>query len=498
MKKLIQIMILLGLCMFATVACSQTSEEKQIETDKQETEHDTEYDTERYQAYIGVLSNLIEKQQWPDGTDALEDSMFGSIYENRFAICDVDKDGGEELLVEITSVSMAGMQTKIFDYDEDLKQVVEQGSCLPGSIFYENGIVYVDALHNQTQGSTIWPFSLFQYDSKKDEFEYVGGAYCEDGDEVIYYISDSDYNQKTTTEEEYETWLNSYLENADEIYIPYETIWNDNVDLLRYYAEAEDAVRGINLVSEVEVLGYDVTGDGKNDSIYIHCEERDEYMPEYGHHWTISVNDEIAYELKIEGIVMLEVRLYQVDKSRSYFAIKPHYIANGDIEDFGLYQMEKGQMKEVCNFYRNLINPENVFHYGAQLQILSKDKLKLSCTNQFNATGHISWEMEFEYKSEGWIQSETEFEPYLYDGRKMTANQEFAVYETTACDKEAFTVMKGEVVTIDKISIKDGVVCFQITNETGKSGWFPDPKEAFYEMNGEWIEGYFEEAVFAG
>ena len=91
------------------------------------------------------------------------------------------------------------------------------------------------------------------------------------------------------------------------------------------------------------------------------------------------------------------------------------------------------------------------------------------------------------------------YESYALDKKDgMTANQDFVVYKTTACKEEAFTVTKGQVVTIDKIYIKDELICFKVTNAEGKEGWLPDPEESFTEMNGEWLEGYFEEAMFAG
>ena len=112
-------------------------------------------------------------------------------------------------------------------------------------------------------------------------------------------------------------------------------------------------------------------------------------------------------------------------------------------------------------------------------------------------------DMEYEYKDDKWILSENEH-PFVHellaedkrDG--MTANQDFIVYKSITCDEEAFTVTKGQVVTIDKIYIKDGFICFKVTSAEGKEGWLPDPEESFTEMNGEWLEGYFEEAMFAG
>ncbi len=518
MKKIIQITLLVGFCIFTTVACTQNQMVKQaVEVNEQEGES-TQVEAERYQAYIEVLSDIIEKQHWPDGSDVLEDPMFGGMYEDRFAICDVDKDDNEELLVEITTASMAGMRTRVFDYDRNSKQVIEQWTSLPGCTYYENGVVYVEHLHNQTFGVTIRPFSLFQYVSGQDTFEYVGEAYCQDregsvdafpdaedldGDGVIYYISDSNHEEKSATREEYDAWLNSYLNGADEIYVPYENLFIDNVDLFQHYIETRGAVRGINVVPEKKILEYDITGDGKNDSIYIHCEEPNEYDYGYGYQWSVFINDKMAYEIKDDWGIKPEVRLYQVNEKRNYISIEQHQVNNGDISDYVLYQIEKEQLKRVCDFFCNNISPSHVFHYGAQLQTMTKDKIKLLCSNQFNATAHMQWEMEFEYKDNKWILSSTEYQvvydSYLDDKKDgMTANQQFIVYMTTACDEEAFSVKKGEVVMIDKVSIKNGKVCFRVTNTEGNEGWLLDPEDSSLKINDEWLYGYFEEALFAG
>ena len=251
-------------------------------------EETPQIDIERYQAYITVLSNIIENNQWPDGTAVLGDTFFGPISDNRFAICDVDQDENEELLVEITNTDMAGMIEIVFDYDAKTNQVIEQWTTWPG---------------------------------------------------VIYYISDSNHEDKSATKEEYDAWLNSYLGEAEKLYIPYESLSFDNIDLLQQLVDTKGAIRSINLVLEETILEYDITGDGEEDAILIHCEERDEYSDwgDFGYRWSVSINGRNAYEIQNVGSVMLEARLYQVNDKRSYISIKQHEQNNNDISNYALY-----------------------------------------------------------------------------------------------------------------------------------------------------------------
>ena len=526
MNKRILTLLLTTLCLLTATGCTQTKETKVEETNKKEpetvkeVEETPQIDIERYQAYITVLENIIENNQWPNGNAVLGDTFFGPISDNQFAICDVDQDEKEELLVRITNTDMAGMIEIVFEYDAATNQVIEQWTTWPGVIYYNNGITHIEASHNHTEGEAIWPFTLCQYNAQKDTFEYVGGAYCQDrewtfgtfpdaedldGDGVIYYISDSNNEDKSATKEEYDAWLNSYLGDAKKLYIPYERLSFDNIELLQQLVDTKGAIKSINLVLEETILEYDITGDGEEDAILIHCEERDEYSDwgDFGYRWSVSINGRNAYEIQNVGSVMLEARLYQINDKRSYLSIKQHEQNNNDISNYALYRASENQLEEVCNFYDDILDSSHNFHYGAQLLAMKKDSFKLRCSNQFNATASMVWDMEYEYKDDKWILSKNEH-PFVHellaedkrDG--MTANQDFIVYKSITCDEEAFTVTKGQVVTIDKIYIKDGFICFKVTNAEGKEGWLPDPEESFTEMNGEWLNGYFEEAMFAG
>lgn len=62
------------------------------------------------------------------------------------------------------------------------------------------------------------------------------------------------------------------------MYVPWESMQMENVDLLRNLVETEGAIRGINLVLEETILEYDITSDGEKDAILITCEEAEEYI----------------------------------------------------------------------------------------------------------------------------------------------------------------------------------------------------------------------------
>lgn len=270
---------------------------------------------------------------------------------------------------------------------------------------------------------------------------------------------------------------------------------------------ANDTIEPILLSSDVMYTEYDVTGDGKKDEFQIICEELTEAYEDvqYGTKWSITLNGEKALTFEPELMMNLEVHLYRAGDQRNYLFIKQNLDTNDDIIGAELYRFTEKTIVEEIDFYELLSENINMFHCGISISFMTQRYLTMSCYNQFNATAYMSWEMNYEYKKseDAWIESD---ESYLlmYDdfleekGKGMTANQDFIVYEDWTCEEEAFTVKKDEVVHLGAIRFYNGKTYFHVESEDGNQGWMPDPDMPGEEIDGEYIMGYFKEALFAG
>lgn len=217
---------------------SSAQEETAVsETVAAEAETEAYNNEKQLAAYRAVLENIYYDQTFPDG----QDYSMGEIEmeDNRFAVCDIDQDGRDELIVEFTTTSMAGMVEFIYDYDDVLGTVYEELKQFPNLTFYDNGVITAGISHNQGYAGEFWPFDFYKYDSESDtyvhegyadawdrtlaEVDYDGNAFSaeadEDADGIVYYVmygDELDYDAPMDLDA-YETWYENYVGNVREI-----------------------------------------------------------------------------------------------------------------------------------------------------------------------------------------------------------------------------------------------------------------------------------------
>lgn len=201
------------------------------------------------QRYEGVL-NAFLCGMLPDGT-FLEVPEFEDGG-NQFAICDVDGDGREELVINYIETSTAGMLEVIYDYNAEQDEVMEQYRGYPGLTFYENGAMTSGWSHNQGLGNKLWPFDLYKYDSATDSYicvgfvdtwdsereeDYEGNPFPKeldkDGDGTIYMIesrdTDSENWEYNKEKSDFEAWLQAVTGGTSEIELPMQNLTYENI-----------------------------------------------------------------------------------------------------------------------------------------------------------------------------------------------------------------------------------------------------------------------------
>ncbi len=218
-----------------------------------------------YQTYIKALEDIYFDQKFPGGEVAGGLPEF-DISENKFAVCDIDSDGKEELIISYTTTYMAGMVEVIYAYDSDTGELRQELLGFPLLTYYDNGIIEEKASHNHGMASdggpdgNFWPYSLRQYDPEVDAYvpvayvdawskgynekDWDGNPFPEeadrDGDGMVYYIMEGDYylvNPKDGAE--YNQWRDSNLKGANQLEVPYVNLTTDNIYALGREAGVE-------------------------------------------------------------------------------------------------------------------------------------------------------------------------------------------------------------------------------------------------------------------
>ena len=237
-----------------------------------------------YEAYVKVLEDIYFDQKFPDGTEHGLQPASADITDNMFAVYDIDADGREELIVFYTTTYTAGMVEIIYDYDSGTGDVREEFLAYPMRTYYDNGIVEVEASHNQGLASdggadgNFWPYSLYRYDPETDAYvslasvdawsrgfreeDYDGNPFPQevdaDGDGVVYYVATEGNEPKAPMDgAEYDQWRDSCLKGAKPIQVPYVNLTTDNI-----YAITNGSAAGGGAVGNGSAAGGGADGNG--------------------------------------------------------------------------------------------------------------------------------------------------------------------------------------------------------------------------------------------
>ena len=191
--------------------------------------------------YLQTLRDLHDKQLLPSGKELALD---GDIEKNRFAVQDIDGDGRDELLLEITQTAPEERFTAVYDIDADgdLRREVRYEAEVT---FWSRGIViasYPDAAEHE--GDFI-PFAAAQYDKEQDtytEFAYVSAI---DRDTLAAHGLSDEYPFGADTSKsgrvycisgdtpiditEYEKWYTSWHTGLREISVTLLELTEDNI-----------------------------------------------------------------------------------------------------------------------------------------------------------------------------------------------------------------------------------------------------------------------------
>lgn len=209
------------------------------------------YDNKK-EAFEFALNNFMVNQIVPGDTYQLSyNKSFGSIADNTYAICDVNGDGRDELIVKWLTADVNDRLTVVCRYDERTKILTQ---CLIESgatDFYKNGkVIALWADPGNSYGKYFWPYSVYEYDKRDGlfkktsmvtawskeikKFDTSGNPYPEDIDKEkageVYTINElTKSDLSTVSRKEYEKWIDN-ITRSGKLDIPYKNLTRENIN----------------------------------------------------------------------------------------------------------------------------------------------------------------------------------------------------------------------------------------------------------------------------
>lgn len=168
----------------------------------------------------------------------------GNIEENRFAVFDLDGDGREELILEITQADVLDCFTAVYDIDADgdLRRELRYETAIR---FFTGGIAVAE-YHDAAQDENDFiPYAVASYDGEQDvftEIAYVSAIdrdVLERADLLEEYPEDADTSgtgrvycirsDNPVDVTEYEAWYASWHDGCSELEIPYQALTAEQI-----------------------------------------------------------------------------------------------------------------------------------------------------------------------------------------------------------------------------------------------------------------------------
>ena len=212
-------------------------------------------------SYREVLESFYYDSELP-GIGAVENMKLDEKTNDLFAICDVDGDGSDELIIRNEDAGVADQIGVVYGHDNDGGLMLELLTYIDMA-FYRSGCVKVFSAHNQGVSARFFPYTIYQYsggvyewtafveavdkeqvemrnrdaeeNGKKPQYSFPE-EYDTSGTGFVYYITtDPEYFMKGAYEKsamdvtEYEEWLNGYIGDSEPLEVEYFPLTEENL-----------------------------------------------------------------------------------------------------------------------------------------------------------------------------------------------------------------------------------------------------------------------------
>ncbi len=242
---------------------------------------------------------------------------------------------------------------------------------------------------------------------------------------------------------------------------------------------------------------YDVTGDGRADTIKIRI-KKDEYDTYYS--LKIAVNEKTRYEMKEEfsSFWDYEFVLYTLKNGKPFLSINT-YLNNGDGPLNGLFQYKSGKMKQVADFNTFLSgNWKYGYHSNGRVLNVKGNSIYTEQGLMGYTLGVFDVEIRYEYKAGTLRRSSNNYKFTFINGDGKSKNlfktgKKLTVYKSASAKKKAFTVKTGKYVRVTKCYHNGKVMRYKI-KYGNKYGWIKAETDKQYD----WERPLFSNVMLAG
>lgn len=255
---------------------------------------------------------------------------------------------------------------------------------------------------------------------------------------------------------------------------------------LSVHAEAANPKKA-SLKSGKTYTKYDITGDGKADSIRIVKSGGDQY---YKSNLSIYVNNAVAYSFTDEFYYDVDVKLYTL-KNKKVIVYVYAESDNYDGPVCGLFRYKNGQLNK-------LVDLQSFYPYGmhsfGEVTKVSGNTLQIKVFSMSWALGTVEMQYTLKYRNGTMVPSSKTGKVIGYKSESwLTAKKNIQLYTGAASSKKAFVLKKGVSAKVTSCYINKTNVRFKVRLSNGKTGWFKASKKPLSDGR-----GLFNECWYAG
>ena len=229
----------------------------------------------------------------------------------------------------------------------------------------------------------------------------------------------------------------------------------------------------VNLSMNTTYKGYDVTGDGKADTIRISSINYDDY---YYEGLKVTINGKKVLYNKKTYFYGVEAKLCTLKNGKVYLYLY-NPCDNDDADYCGVYQYQKGQLKCMLNMNKFCGSGKLGYHTNGLVKAVSGNEITVEMYQQNYELGGIRVCFVYKYSKGKLVKSSNStknFECWAAEnnGGKLTARNNIKVYTKTDCKTRAFTLKAGQQIKLKSIYCKSGKMLIRVQRiSDGKTGY---------------------------
>lgn len=238
--------------------------------------------------------------------------------------------------------------------------------------------------------------------------------------------------------------------------------------------------------------GYDITGDGKADTLSVKDIKSIDDKDAYGK-FEVYINEKRALTIK-ERYYSSTVKLLSLDNGKTYL----HVNLYGDSDDgpSDLYAYQNGKLKKELDFIKSFQHVG--YHNKGDIHDVKGNKIVVWMGSMSHGLAAVQFEVIYQYKKGKLVlQSKTHKILEYYNLKKsvmgrtqLTTSGKMQLYKTKKVKKKTWLLPKGTKAYVTKCYVDGRKVSYLVKASDGKTGWFRS-KETM-------IKPPFNEIAYAG